>query len=163
MDIWIPYRIADQLVFSTDVSYMLSTIVEQLIHYGSEETQVSQSKYRKKERHVRVDSRNIYSGNFTSHKRSEGQSNYFPHLLWIPVKYWLSIGCIIRDQCYIQQIMAEEKMVIGTAQCVAILTGLQNTGIIKKILFVSEFSSLSTSSALSDVTQFTSQEYRKSM
>ena len=32
------HRIADQLVFSTDVSYTLSTIVEQLIHYESEET-----------------------------------------------------------------------------------------------------------------------------
>ena len=40
------HRIADQLVFSTDVSYTLSTIVEQLIRYESEETQVSQSRYR---------------------------------------------------------------------------------------------------------------------
>ena len=46
------HRIADQLVFSVDVSNTLSTISDQLLHKASEQTLFSQPKHIKEEKHV---------------------------------------------------------------------------------------------------------------
>ena len=139
------HGIADQLVFSVDVSNTLSTIVDKLVFQESEHLTFS-IQIQQEGKTCRVDSRNIYGRNSTVVQPLTRGAKGNPITFLIVCEHNSSTDFPLivpsRIKCCIQSIMADEKMAKGTAPYAVFLTEPQNAVVIQKFCLCRSTSAL---------------------